>query len=575
MKMRRYIRAVLLVFVMSFGFSGVFGQGAPVQINDALAAFNAQIGGSLTLNDFYWEWSQETYPDASMGCPQPGQAYAQVETVGYKFLFTYNNEIYDFRVSNDRTVTVFCGKTPVGGEGDDSNDQVKSLSNSLCPAPTDTLTYPRTRLAIGIKSYVTPPLPNNIRDQPTPAGVLVGEIPGGATFDVISGPVCDTTVDGYVWWEVSYNGLRGWTAEARMREGSAEYYVEPQPPIASLPTTTTPIDATNMTSVIEVAQLQGNFSRDVAWSITNNLVTVGELGSEGVWVYAPDRLGQAPRIAPSVDFVTQVAFSTASVRSNIALLGDTEGSVRLWNLADGAETVERAFLQGHNTQVTAVAFSPSGDRIASSGGYAHVDEPAEGADANNYAIILWDVNSVTPVTVLRGHTADVVDMAFSANGAMLVSASADGSVRLWNVADGAELNALHGEIGATSVAFSPDGTRLFTGWADGVLIGITLAPDNTLTAAQPQAAHVGSVNDLAVSPSGGVIASVGDDGTITLWDAANVATAATGDVSKLLMVTKHAGAANGVAFNTDGSLIATIGNDHIIRLWGVVQTLSG
>lgn len=574
MQMRRFLPAMLLILTLSFSFSGVFGQGAPVQIDDALAAFNAQIGGSLTLDDFFWTWSQETYPDASMGCPQPGQAYAQVETVGYKFLFTYNNEIYDFRVSNDRTVTVFCGKTPVGGESDDSNDQVKSLSNSLCPAPTDTLTYPRTRLVGGIKGYVTPPLPNNVRDQPTPAGAMIGEIPGGAIFDVISGPVCDTTVDGYVWWEVSYNGMRGWTAEARMRDGSAEYYIEPQRPTLPLPTTLTPIDTTNMTSVREVAQLQGNFSRDVAWSITDNLVTVGDAGSEGTWIYALDKLGEAPRILSSVDHLTRVIFTPASVRSNIALLGDTDGSIRLWNLADGAATVERAFLQGHNAPVTAVAFNPSGDRIASSGGYAFVDEPAEGADANNYAIILWDVNSVTPVTVMRGHTADVVDMAFSPNDALLASASADGSVRVWNVADGAELNALHGEIGATSIAFSPDGTRLFTGWSDGVLIGITLAPDNTLTPAQPLAAHVGSVNDLAISPSG-VIASVGEDGTVTLWDAANVATAATGDVSKILMTTKHAGSANGVAFNTDGSLIATIGDDHIIRLWAVVLTASG
>jgi WD40 repeat protein len=171
---------------------------------------------------------------------------------------------------------------------------------------------------------------------------------------------------------VSYNGLRGWTAETRIREGNAEYYVEPLPMTAPLPTTITPIDATNMTSVVEVGKLQGNFSRDVAWSITNNVVTVGELGSEGVWVYAADQLGSAPRTLPSIDFVTRVTFSAASVRSNIALLGDTEGSVRLWNLADGAETVERAFLQGHNTQVKAVAFNPSGDRIASSGGFALV-----------------------------------------------------------------------------------------------------------------------------------------------------------------------------------------------------------
>ncbi len=80
-----------------------------------------------------------------------------------------------------------------------------------------------TRLAPAIRARVTPGDPNALRTQPAtgPNSIVIGEIPGGGEFIVVSGPQCGN--DGRIWWQVNYNGTLGWTPEG---EG-ATYWLEP------------------------------------------------------------------------------------------------------------------------------------------------------------------------------------------------------------------------------------------------------------------------------------------------------------------------------------------------------------
>jgi uncharacterized protein YraI len=81
---------------------------------------------------------------------------------------------------------------------------------------------PPPNLTVGGQGRVTPGLPNKVRGQPGTAAAQVGSIPGEGVFSVIGGPVC---ADGYLWWQISYNGLTGWTANG----SGSEYWVEPYP----------------------------------------------------------------------------------------------------------------------------------------------------------------------------------------------------------------------------------------------------------------------------------------------------------------------------------------------------------
>ncbi len=80
------------------------------------------------------------------------------------------------------------------------------------------------RLTPGQQGRVTlyPALSNTVRSQPgRNVGSVVGEIPPGGVFNVLSGPQCGP--EGMAWWRVNYNGLIGWTAEGE----SGVYWLEP------------------------------------------------------------------------------------------------------------------------------------------------------------------------------------------------------------------------------------------------------------------------------------------------------------------------------------------------------------
>ena len=105
----------------------------------------------------------------------------------------------------------------------------------------------------------------------------------------------------------------------------------------------------------------------------------------------------------------------------------------------------RSFPQlGHSLGVTSVAFSPDGKLLAS-------------GSADN-SIKLWNVASGRELRTLSGHTAPVSSVAFSPDGKVLASGSWDTTIKLWDVASGRELRTLTGHTDkVNSVAFSPDG----------------------------------------------------------------------------------------------------------------------
>jgi WD40 repeat protein len=91
------------------------------------------------------------------------------------------------------------------------------------------------------------------------------------------------------------------------------------------------------------------------------------------------------------------------------------------------------------------------------------DAIAGGAIVHRYRVDAEPGGRRLPIRdgAFRGHTKRVECAEFSPDGSRLASASEDGTLRVWNVATGAELRAFHPQLGALHwVTFAPDGLTL-------------------------------------------------------------------------------------------------------------------
>jgi WD40 repeat protein len=122
--------------------------------------------------------------------------------------------------------------------------------------------------------------------------------------------------------------------------------------------------------------------------------------------------------------------------------GDTHGDVIVWNTAT-AQVLAR--LPDPDHSVSGVAFTADGRRVVSAGGHL---------------IRVWDIESSHEAFRLPGHTGLVRSLAISPDGGRrLASASDDGTVKIWD-SNGASEDALifnKGRAPANAVAFDRRG----------------------------------------------------------------------------------------------------------------------
>ncbi|MBK8031307.1 MAG: protein kinase [Chloroflexi bacterium] len=218
------------------------------------------------------------------------------------------------------------------------------------------------------------------------------------------------------------------------------------------------------------------------------------------------------------------------------------------------EPGSRAVLTALTSPVKAVAVSPDSQLILAAG-----CADLQGERCTSGEIVLFDIETATETQRLHGQTDTITSAVFTPDGRSVWSASADGSLALWNIDGGRIVHQYDLDLGGIQqIAQSPDGTLLLAATDRGVIAVIDPTEGTILRRLE---AHDGSVNAVAFSPDGLQVLSGGADTQVILWDVQ------TGEIVRRLV--GHTGSVLALAFHPDGQRAVSCGEDFSARLWSL------
>ncbi|KAG8788486.1 hypothetical protein FRC12_014527 [Ceratobasidium sp. 428] len=206
--------------------------------------------------------------------------------------------------------------------------------------------------------------------------------------------------------------------------------------------------------------------------------------------------------------------------------------------------------EGHHKEVSALAYSHDGAYIVS-GSY-------------DRTLRIWDVRTGRSVgQPLEGHSHWITSVSFSPNGTQVVSGSYDGTIRIWDVDTCTMLGSpLTGHTSTVrSVSYSPDGAHIASGSFDAA-IRIWDAYTGQMVGS-PLIGHTSGVYSVSYSPGGAFLVSGAGDGTVRIWNTQ------TGRIAENPLMLEGSGyTINAVAFSPDSLYIVSRSGRGTIYVWG-------
>jgi WD40 repeat protein len=334
----------------------------------------------------------------------------------------------------------------------------------------------------------------------------------------------------------------------------------------------------NVALGLQVAQMHGDgITVDGAVLTANDTVLLTSGGQQvKIWDFRPaaDGIGLAPppnQTLPSEPRQRAVLKGAQAGPAGLAFAPDgktllsvsVDKSLRQWDVATGKELSNTPL----PAEVNVCAFSPDCSLAA--------------LGCRDKVLRLWDVTAGKERAVLPGHVNVVMGLSFAGNGKTLASfdygsglaAGPKPAIKFWDVAAAKETGTL--PESCHCLALSPDGAMLATGTdvrdtvRSNQVIGYVLPRLRLLDVpgAKEQAVlegHTSRYHGAAYSGDGKLLATIGADRRLIIWDAATR--------KKLQTLRGHLTEVTSLAFSTDGGLLATGDGGGMVKLW---DTASG
>ena len=276
-------------------------------------------------------------------------------------------------------------------------------------------------------------------------------------------------------------------------------------------------------------------------------------------------------------------FSLAlSPDGTVVASGGGDGDVRLW---DVAKQREKAVLRGHEGRVTGLAWSPDGETLVTGGVdksmrlwnaksgkeiavWPNLPRPVrmvavshDGqtvAAALDHDISYWNISNRRERRVLRGHLRPIAGMAFLREGLELASFASDGTVRIWDLAEGRELAKMPGPVGhCYGLCVSGDGKMIAC--VGGARVHLyDVEKRMPLDSIEP---HARILCGAAFSPDGRTLAIGTQERVVIIWSIPGK--------KEIARLNGHEFAVGPMAFLADGKTLITSSHDSTLKLWKV------
>jgi WD40 repeat protein/serine/threonine protein kinase len=284
-----------------------------------------------------------------------------------------------------------------------------------------------------------------------------------------------------------------------------------------------------------------------------SLLTASDDGSARIWDVTPggarDALTLAAHSGPPLVGALTVAYSPDGKR---LVTGGGGTPAVLWDAASGKRL--RVFRYGNNqldrmSNIADAQFSPDGRRIVFGG--------------NSQVAYVFDVDDGRPPLKLDIGQSVINGTAWSHDGRFIALGGPDGMATVWSARTGKRVQSFgstdpSGTHTISRVAFSPDGSRLYTAVWDGTVKIWSVASGRLLHIIHA-ASHSQHINALALNAAGSLLLTASDDGTAKIW--------ALPSRRRLLKINGQSGAISDAAFSPDGTEIAIGSNDATAKIW--------